>query len=515
MLTQGELYEDPAKLNQAIRMQRFTGCSGTVSIKEGSNDRDLYLIGLYNLVYDNATSQYSDQLIATYDDQSIIPFVWNNPIVWALGGTAIPTDSRFDGLLCPFESRDTVQNEPGTTIFYVIMIAIVIYTALLTLWIWKKWWKREMPMLQQISKEKFGDYLVQAVIVIDMFQLLAMGPDQYPIILGVSKLNDAFSVSLSNLLTFTRTVFWVGVYVVLGLVVFWIYLLLVIFGRIDEKTKLNVFKISAYVGQSMMPIIGDALFLPIIGILSLIFDCSNGTGASLSQAYIESDCYTQCWYGQHLIFALLSIAALLVYIPTSILCRPLWQELEEEVTIKTSTSFYMVKGIVQVALIILNRAIKNTSPPLHGGLVIVVLLGFALFTVKVKPHNYERANLWRLLSIMVACWSIIMATGYWITTEYQYLWTFLYFFGWVLAVGFGIVLQKRRYPSLLYSEKAINISELFQFSLTNTVKIDQLKRSMSIMYSSDKYKIENIESPDPLMFKRVNGKTTTARIQIV
>ena len=516
MLTQGELYEDPAKLNQAVRMQRFTGCSGTVSIKDGSNDRSLYLIGLYNLVYDNTTLQYSDQLIATYDDQSIIPFVWNNAIVWPLGGTAIPTDSRFDGLLCPFESRDIMQNDQGTAIFYVIMVAIVIYTCLLTLWIWRKWWKREMPMLQQLSKERFGDYLVQAVIVIDMFQLLAMGPDQYPIILGVSKLNDAFSVALTNLLTFTRSVFWIGVYVALGVVAFWIYLLIVIFGRVDEKTKLNFFKVSAYVGQTMMPIIGDALFLPIIGILALVFDCSNGTGASLSEAYIESDCYTQCWYGQHLIFALVSIAALLVYIPTSILCRPLWQELEQEVTIKTNTSFYMVKGIVQVSLIILNRAIKNTSPPLHGGLVAGVLLGFALFTARVKPHNYERANLWRLLSIMIACWSIFMATGYWIVNEYQYLWTFLYFFGWVLAIIFGLVLQKRRYPSLLYSEKAIPISDLFKFGLTNTLKIDQLRRSMSMMYSSEKYKVEQVEqveSPDSLVFKRVNGKTTTARIE--
>lgn len=496
LMLQGKVYEDPLELNQGIRVQRFTGCSGLVSIETGSNNRNSYLLGLYNLITDNVTGLYIDQLAATYDKQSIIPFTFLTSIVWPLNNTELPSYSRFAGLTCPFEDRAIQDNSKGQLLFYFIIGIVIAFSIFTTFFIWKKWWNKQITMMEVQVAVKFGDYVVMMVIVIDMIQVLAMGPDLYPIISGTNKVMDLVSVSTSNLMNFQFEVYWRGVYVVLVVVACWGFLMIIIFFRLDERINWSVLKTLSSAGVLAMPLIGDALFLPIISILLFIFDCQKGTGSSLADSYLAKDCYTYCWRGNHLIFALLSIVALLIYIPSSIFCRPLWQELEPDVNIHTNPKFSMGKGLLQVILVILNRTLKKYNQSLHGGVLMLLLLMFFVFSTRFKPYNYSRTNLWRQLTIAITCWSMLISGAYWLIIEYQYLWTFLYFIGWALLIVFGICVQGKRFPSLLYSEKPVDIAVLVKFAFGNSIKVESLglRKMMTLRNPATKYVIRSEET---------------------
>jgi hypothetical protein len=377
-----------------------------------------------------------------------------------------------------------------------------------TFFIWKKCWKKKIKPLTDPIEEKFADYIVMTMIFIDLLQVIGMGPDLLPFLFGVNTIPNLISANFSSIANFTGTFFWVSVYVTLFVVLVWVYLMIVIFFRLDQKTDLYFFKFSDYLGLSLMPIVCDALFLPVICVLFFVFDCRNGISSSISDSYMTQDCYTFCWKGTHLAFAILSAVALVVYLPLSIFCRPLWQELESEVNIKTSSIYTMFKGVLQVGLVILNRSVKGYNQSLHGVIIIFVLILFWFFLRTNKPYNYGRMNLWKQASILIGCWSTVVGSGYWFVLKISYVWTILYFSGVTIIIVLGFFIQNKKYPSLLYSEKGIDISVLLKFGLTVNINLNKtsLSKISTLKFSHKKYKIapENLE--DPKSLKRFNEK---------
>jgi Receptor family ligand binding region len=121
MVDRGVLYEDSELLIKAIRSQRFTGCSGTVNIMHNSNDRNGYLLGVYNLIFDKNSGTYIDKNIGRYYQDSVESLLFTSDIVWSDGTTVVPSDSRLTGLICPFENRKVQISYSGTLLLYVLL----------------------------------------------------------------------------------------------------------------------------------------------------------------------------------------------------------------------------------------------------------------------------------------------------------------------------------------------------------------------------------------------------------
>ncbi|OMJ68342.1 hypothetical protein SteCoe_34234 [Stentor coeruleus] len=512
LLVSGNMYEDPDKVNQAIRMQRFTGCSGIVSIDSESNDRKGFKFGAYQVTFDNDTGLFYDKLFCDVNQDSLTPLIFVDNFTWPNGQTDVPSDSRLDGLECPFEDREKVVNKKATIIFYVISLFFMIYTTMLSLFFWKKWWNNDIKPLVQSSEIKFGDYVVMIVTVVDLLQIIGMGPDLTPFLFGASKIPDFISVNMSNIINFTKDIYWMGVYVTLITCLVWFYLSIVVIFRLDEKLKYSMFKFSNNLAVSFMPIIGDLLFLPIVSILLFIFDCHEGTGTSITESFLTKDCSTYCWKGHHLIYSILSIFTLLIFLPLSIFLRPVWQELVVEMNIKTNSIFHITKGILQVLLVILNRTVKKVHQSAHGIAIVLLLIVYSLFLSRCKPFNYPRLNMWKQLSITAACWSLLIASGYWLVLIYPYMWLCLFAFGWVIIGGIGIFLQRRKFPSLLFSQKSLDISALVKFTFTNTVKLESLPihRMSTVNFATGiKYQVDKNESNESNLFKRIAARLGT------
>lgn len=80
-INRGDDYEDPSVLNKNLRKQRFTGCSGTVSIESRSNNRNNMIISLFNFYHNETTNRFEEVPMATFDSLASIPVtLYQDPV---------------------------------------------------------------------------------------------------------------------------------------------------------------------------------------------------------------------------------------------------------------------------------------------------------------------------------------------------------------------------------------------------------------------------------------------------
>lgn len=103
MITKGEDYENGPELNKAMRIQRFTGCSGTVSVSSDSNDRSQIILDIANGYYNKTLKIWNDVSVGSYNMASTQPFTFTKDIVWPDDGDSPPKDIRTKPDNCPFE----------------------------------------------------------------------------------------------------------------------------------------------------------------------------------------------------------------------------------------------------------------------------------------------------------------------------------------------------------------------------------------------------------------------------
>lgn len=496
LLTSGQQYEDPDTLLKSIRMQRFRGCSGIISIQDDSNDRRNYNYALFQFSYDNSTKSYNDFEIMSLDKEAVTIFTTVGNLSWPSKFTNTPSSYRLSGLNCPFEDREIAVNKKSQGLFYLFLLFFLVYTTVFAFIIWKSWWNKSLKLLDSQSPEKFGDSIVMIIIFIDLLQMISMGPDLSPLISSLLRFPDAVALNLSNIIVFNKEVYWTVLYLILLLMLICSMLSIIIICRYGERYDCQFLKLANKIGIASIPLITEALFLPILSISFFIFDCQDGTGNALTDAFMNKDCYTDCWKSSHLSFAILTSLGLLAYLPFALFLRPLWQELENEVNIHSNSATLIIKGIIQVLVVIFNRTVKKYSEALHGISIIIIFILYSLMMMKVKPYNYLRTVMWKQLSHAALVWSCLNASIYWYTRVEPYVWTSLIVIGWILIAGLGLVYQKYKYPSLLISEKPLDISALVKFTFSKRVKIESLpiKRMSSVNFvKSMNYEVNDDE----------------------
>jgi hypothetical protein len=232
---------------------------------------------------------------------------------------------------------------------------------------------------------------------------------------------------------------------------------------------------------------GDFLFLPIVSVLMNVFVCTEGVSSNqaatdFSNSYLSVDCYLTCWKGIHLLYVVCTSIGLLIYVPLVIVLRPLWQEIHDQINIKTSTLFMMVKTVVQMCIILLHKALFVFSPALQGGLFIAVFVLFFAFTIKKTCFGYHRVVFWHQLSLAAVIWSSCMGLiRVLLAQDVDSILLGLTFGGWCALVIFGLVYQHRKIPSLLYRKQGVNTNHLFKFAFKKTTLelLNALKESFS------------------------------------
>ncbi|CAG9335584.1 unnamed protein product [Blepharisma stoltei] len=478
-LNVGENVEDSKILNANLRKQRFVGCSGTVSIENGSNERSVIAFGIYNMRWNSTSDSMYDWWVATYDLSSEQLITFFDDIIWYNNKTSTPSAKIVYADGCPFDKSLRQYSEKGSAVLYGVGSGVLLSTIIITYYIWKKWWRIEIKDLIEKTRIKFDDFLVMGMIYTDFLQYLSMGPD--------IKKFDNYSYTLANYaalnfgwVTVGKS-FWIYVASAVVGIFLWIYFAIIPTFAIQNRIIGKIaFINSDRIVRMGIPLIGNACFLPIISVLLSVFQCNEGIGNDLDESFVHSDCTVYCWKGTHLTWAAVSIAALLVYLPLAVFYRPFWDHADDMMKIKTRPAYLMLKSVFQVALVFMNKALKPVDQALYGFIYFLALLVFFLWCMKKKPYNYQRLNLWVLISYLAVLWNVVISSIFWLEL-YEgniFLWISSLYIGWIALLVSGLLIQWKYCPSLLYGDKAPDIGIFFRFSLGSKISAAEINKSI-------------------------------------
>ncbi|CAG9319518.1 unnamed protein product [Blepharisma stoltei] len=142
----------------------------------------------------------------------------------------------------------------------------------------------------------------------------------------------------------------------------------------------------------------------------------------------------------------------------------------------------MMKTIIQTILIVLNKTVKRASDIGHGIIFIVVMIVYIAFIFKFRPYNYARFSLWQGISLIGVVWLALLSTIGLGFQSSNFLTPLLLILisGWILMVSFGIYVQHKKCPSMLYRAKARDTNTLFKFAFTfgkvSKKRLEQFKK---------------------------------------
>ncbi|CAG9319127.1 unnamed protein product [Blepharisma stoltei] len=466
MINRGQDYTNPYKLESVIRNTQFTGCSGRVIIEKGTNDRITSVLNVQADKFD-ISGNVIPYFIGVLKPFSTQILHITNPLVYPGGTTTKPTDLRNQNSDCPFPDDKVKTFIKGKILIFGICFAIALVSMIITFVIWKRWWNIPIEELKEKQEISFPDLIVAITIAIEFFQYASMGPNISYLSSVMNNFSNSLTLELTNIIKLKNGVFWIIVDAVYGLILLWISMCAVVLFRLDEKySHFSIFRFVAWLADYMMPILGNLCFIPFISICLDIFVCDQSIGDNFTDSFLSFDCYYFCWKDEHLVYAILSFFALLCYEPLAVFCRPLWQELQLLLHVKAVPLFLMVKTIIQVALIVMNKTVKRAQDITHGVLFIAVMIIYIVFLYKFKPYNYSRFNLWQNLSLIGVVWLAILSTVALGTKGNSVILTIFLFVGWLIIGLIGLYIQRKRCPSLLFRKKGHDTASLFKFAFT-------------------------------------------------
>ncbi|CAG9309793.1 unnamed protein product [Blepharisma stoltei] len=446
-----------------------------------ANESEEMIVGISNLISNSTTGLWEDFPVGSYSIVRNPVLTFDQNIIWPDGGTQPSTDIRINWLNCPFSYRQIQDSDKGEAIYYSIIAfwtALGLATSLIYI---SKYWSLSFPIIQDKREIKFRDWLAVFSLLIETLQLLALSPEFIH-----SKISNGFdyiSGNLANTTTYYSKIFWPGIYTALIVcLVMLIFNLLLIF-KIEEKSRLSFLVVACGIAKELLPHISNLFFISVINSLFSLFRCTKGTSLNVLDSFLYGDCNYFCWKDLHLLFAVLALISLPFFIPSAILWRPYYESLSSDKNIYCNEHYLIAKSIIQIVAITLKSTIGNYSNSLYSLLYIFCLTLFLAYSIFYKPYNYNRMNLWALLSILAVMWSSILSSIYSLANSSIFIWVHLLSFGWLCLAVFGYAFQERFYPNFLYSVQGKDISLFFRFEFSTKIKPDEVSEAVKNKYS--------------------------------
>ena len=391
MLTTGVDYENTTEIMQAMRGTHFVGCAGVIRIGPDSNERSEEQYSLINVQYFESNESVVVQDAVYYNPFSATLLKFVNPLHWPDNSTGLYQDTLNSTYDCPFPQNQVRDFAPGEAVGFAVCFAICVLTGGVTIVIWRKWWNKQYPMLATKQEMSADDVLQLAGVPLEFFQYSSVGPNPAQLSGLVATLSSSTALELETILNIKGDFYWTLLRIVLA--VLGVYMLLSVLKLTKLEKKLEWLPSWSFVmifANLTLPVISTLLFLPIVSTLSHIFLCYHATGAEFKSSYLNKDCYESCWHFHHLLYVVGCSVALVIYIPLGVYTRPLWQELQPILHIRSQPLPLMVKSLVQVLLLTLDHTLKLNHSQVQGGCFLTVMTAYLLFLLRFPQYNYHR-----------------------------------------------------------------------------------------------------------------------------
>ncbi|OMJ89892.1 hypothetical protein SteCoe_7880 [Stentor coeruleus] len=461
LMNQGKFFENSTEFMIAQRNIRMVGCSGTISFDHSTNDRNLYFFNLYNFYQDSLEEWHGDAIGLISPVSTVYYTVMKEPI-FAQG--SIPKDMKENYLDCSFRENQIRNSNMGEGIKIGVSIGLLIIAGIITAYASKKVKYNRILPLGVRCYANFQDYLTIGFIIVESFQLIAIGPSFQAFNDFLSKVSEMISLNLSKAASFRNTTFWAIFYAMLFLAYVWLVVLGLLALRVCGcggaiRKRLEDFK------NFTIPFLSNYLFIPITVCILSILACDKAIGTHLDDSYLNYDCKLTCWRGEHIGNVAPACLLIILYIPMAILYRTLWQESNTNINVRANSSFLIVKNIAFVAIIVISKIIKDSYSLAYSfvfGIIMIGLLGY-VFYIRL-PFNYDRANY--MLKTMYLCiiWNTIICILSNSISIFSYPWLILQILGWVAIITGGTIFMSKLPPNMLVTPQGRNIVDLFKFA---------------------------------------------------
>jgi hypothetical protein len=389
MITRGIDYENTTEIMQAMRGTYFVGCAGLIRIAPHSNERSDEQYSLINVKYFENNQSVVVHDAVYYDPFSITLVKIVNPIHWPDNSTGLYLDTIT--YKCPFPPSQVRDFALGEIIGFAVCFAICVLTAGVTTVIWRKRWNKKYPMLVTKYELSADDAMQLAGVPLEFLQYTSVGPSPAQLSRLVVILSSTTVLEVESFIKIQDNFYWTILQVMLT--VFGAYLILSVLKvtKLDKRLEwLPSWSFLLIFADLALPVLATLLFLPIVSTLSHIFLCYKATGREFQSSFLNKDCYESCWHSHHLLYVVSCSVALVVYIPLAVYTRPLWQELQPILHIRSQPLSLMVKSLIQVLLIALDHTLKPNHNQIHGGCFLAVMTAYLVFLLIFPQYNYHR-----------------------------------------------------------------------------------------------------------------------------
>ena len=488
MLSIGEDYENPERLLYFMRENKITGCMGTIYFSKDSTSLSNGKFLMMQVSF-SSNGMMNMPEIAYLDRLSTQFIYFVQAPKWATD--SVPTNflPNFD---CPFESKEIISSTKGEWVLIGLCAVFFIVTCIFSFLSYLKF-KSTFKELTERQIISFSDRAFYVYFLFQFMQILALGPDQEAIKRISIRIGLILSFDFDQFYNLNQNEFWILFYSIFGFSVFWVFTCLVVVFEVDIKYQdLWVCKQFSVLANLTFPLIGTILFLPIFSMLMNLFLCSESVGDSLTDTFMDHDCYVYCYKGKHKALAAVTIVLIFFHLALGIYRKPLWELTQDSLSIRTKPSYISALSVFQVILVILNKTMKVHSQFVHGCACTIFVFIFLLYSILAKPYNHKPAFTLQIGSLAMSFWGLLISTLF---MKFGGFTSFIItqFSGFALIATVFFILFIRA-PTHLYSTKDINIAALFIFQFCKNYQkynIDLESLGFSV---ATKYRTENIQN---------------------
>jgi hypothetical protein len=227
---------------------------------------------------------------------------------------------------CPFNEDDAETYDQGVLLAYIICFNLCLLTVVMTGFIWKRYWNKEVKELKGRHLATLNDMIIMAGVFIDFCQYLSFGPKFESLNSAIWDLSKGLSIDLSGLIEMSEGVFWIILNCVYSACFVWFVVASLNLLRIDVRyERFSICQTFGYFSEVLLPVLSNACFVPIVGILLDVHLCTESVGDSYNDSFLDRDCHVWCWESEHVIYVTFAVVSFTLYVPLAVLTRPMWQ----------------------------------------------------------------------------------------------------------------------------------------------------------------------------------------------
>lgn len=486
MLNYGEDIENAEKLLYYMRSNKVTGCMGNVYFSKDTTSVSNGKFAINQILSYSNQTLYSREI--AYLDKLSTQFIqYVNKPKWETDTAPSNFIPIYD---CPFELREIKSSNKGINVLIGLSVFFLIITCVFSFLSYQKF-KSTFTVISEKKLMSLSDRAFYLYFFFQFIQFLTMGPDQEAVKNVSNNFGLLLSLDFDKYYNLTQDKFWILFYSVFGFSIFWVLMCLTIVLELDIKYQnLWIFEQISVLCNLIFPLIGSIGFLPILSMLINLFLCTDSVGDSLTDTFMDRDCYVYCYKGKHRSLSVVSVVLIFFHIAFSVYCKPIWELTQDSLAIRTRPSYLSALSILQVILIILNKLLNVHSQFIHGCICTILVFIFLLYTIKTKPYNHQPAFVLQIASLMMSVWGLFTAT-FFLKISNLSAWIITEFVGFTVIVLVTIIAFAKS-DSMLYITKGNDISSLFIFQFCKNY--ERYAKDLNSLHFSvgTKYRTENI-----------------------